>query len=300
MLVRGRDDGVTAALAEHGARVVPPVRWEKGEARVEVALAEDTDAAALVKLFPDARLLSHAQRPDLPLEGLTEKQARALVTAFEMGYYESPKRVTTGDVAKRLGLARSTFEGHLSRAERKLLGAMLPLARERMGELDAAQAYCAFSDALGYFVRVEMTQGQAIRRVSLDRDGDITEPHPYLTRILDHVRTGRDDLSDLPLDLEVSPFDREVLDLLRTIPPGRTMTYGEVARALGKPGAARAVGNACAKNPAIIVVPCHRVVPSSGGLGNYSGAGGVATKAKLLAREKGDSSIDFRRKIQDT
>src|SRR5439155_645252 len=93
------------------------------------------------------------------------------------------------------------------------------------------------------------------------------------------------DLRDIPVDLEVAPFEREVLDFLRTIPPGETITYGEIARRLGRPGASRAVGTACARNPAVIVIPCHRVVPKSGGLGNYSSEGGPETKRKLLERE---------------
>jgi len=113
----------------------------------------------------------------------------------------------------------------------------------------------------------------------------IGEDHPYLARILEHVRTGEGDLRDIPLHLEVGPFEREVLEFLRTIPPGTTMTYGEVARRLGRPNASRAVGTACARNPAVIVIPCHRVVPKAGGLGEYSAIGGRETKKKLLVAE---------------
>src|SRR5204862_2267092 len=96
--------------------------------------------------------------------------------------------------------------------------------------------------------------------------------------ILEHVRTGEGDLRDIPLHLEVGPFEREVLEFLRTIPPGTTMTYGEVARRLGRPNASRAVGTACARNPAVIVIPCHRVVPKAGRRGEYSSIGGRATQ----------------------
>src|SRR5207245_11112285 len=104
--------------------------------------------------------------------------------------------------------------------------------------------------------------------------------HPYLARILEHVHTGKGDLQDIPLALEVAPFEREVLEFLRTIPPGETITYGEIARRLGRPGASRAAGAACARNPAVIVIPCHRAVPKSGGLGNCSSAGGPTAKPK--------------------
>lgn len=84
---------------------------------------------------------------------------------------------------------------------------------------------------------------------------------------------------DLP---RTASFRRAVWDFLQRIPPGATLTYGEIARHLGHPGAARAVGAACAANPLPLLVPCHRVV-GSGGLGGF--AGGTAWKRCLLAVE---------------
>lgn len=88
---------------------------------------------------------------------------------------------------------------------------------------------------------------------------------------------------DLPLDLKGTAFQRRVWEELRRIPAGQTRTYAQVAAAIGHPKAARAVGRACATNPAPVVVPCHRVVPATGGLGNYSM--GVERKRALLERE---------------
>jgi len=147
--------------------------------------------------------------------------------------------------------------------------------------------YARFSEDLGLYVHLVMRRDQ-ITEVGLSEDppkGAAGDENPYLARIIEHIATGKDDLTDIPLDLPMAPFEREVLDLLRTIPPGEVITYGELAKRLGRPKAARAVGQACAKNPAVIVVPCHRVVPSTGGLGNYSAPGGAATKRKLLERE---------------
>ena len=84
------------------------------------------------------------------------------------------------------------------------------------------------------------------------------------------------------LDLAGSDFDRQVWRALVEIPWGETVTYGELAARLGKPGAARAVGSANGRNPIPILVPCHRVV-ASGGLGGYSG--GLDVKRWLLAHE---------------
>ena len=94
---------------------------------------------------------------------------------------------------------------------------------------------------------------------------------------------GRQPHLDLPLDVRASAFQRRVWEALRAIPYGETRTYGQVAAAIGSPGAARAVGRACATNPVAIVVPCHRVVASGGQLGGY--ASGVARKRWLLDHE---------------
>jgi methylated-DNA-[protein]-cysteine S-methyltransferase len=97
----------------------------------------------------------------------------------------------------------------------------------------------------------------------------------------------QDDLADIPLDMEgVPPFHQRVYEITRAIPPGRTLTYGEVAQRLGDPGAARAVGQALGHNPFAPVVPCHRVLAARSGAGGFSAEGGVATKLRMLQIEK--------------
>jgi methylated-DNA-[protein]-cysteine S-methyltransferase len=94
------------------------------------------------------------------------------------------------------------------------------------------------------------------------------------------------DLSDVALDLDGVPeFHRGVYDIARTIPPGRTMTYGDIARRLGGVELSRDVGQALGRNPCPIVVPCHRVLAAGGKPGGFSANGGVATKLKMLAIE---------------
>jgi methylated-DNA-[protein]-cysteine S-methyltransferase len=97
----------------------------------------------------------------------------------------------------------------------------------------------------------------------------------------------REDLSSLPVDLSALPeFERRVLEETRRIPCGETRTYGEIAAALGAAGAARAVGGALGRNPAPIIIPCHRVLAASGRSGGFSAPGGVTTKMKMLQIER--------------
>lgn len=99
------------------------------------------------------------------------------------------------------------------------------------------------------------------------------------------------DLSPIHLDMEDVPdFHRRVYQVARSISPGKTMTYGEIARAVGEPGAARAVGAALGANPFAIVVPCHRVLAANGKAGGFSANGGVATKMKMLTIERARTS----------
>ena len=91
---------------------------------------------------------------------------------------------------------------------------------------------------------------------------------------------------DLPINWAVmTPFQRKVLQATYAIPRGETRTYGQIAVAVGNPRAARAVGRAEATNPMPIVIPCHRVLASDGGLHGYGGRGGLDTKAWLLRLE---------------
>jgi methylated-DNA-[protein]-cysteine S-methyltransferase len=95
------------------------------------------------------------------------------------------------------------------------------------------------------------------------------------------------DLSTVPLDMERVPaFDRRVYEVARTIPAGKTLTYGDVAARLGEPGAAREVGRALGRNPFAVIVPCHRVIAAGGKTGGFSATGGVTTKLRLLEIER--------------
>jgi methylated-DNA-[protein]-cysteine S-methyltransferase len=94
---------------------------------------------------------------------------------------------------------------------------------------------------------------------------------------------------EIPLAMKGSPFQRRVWAHLQLIPFGTTLSYGQLAMRLGRPGSARAVGHANARNPIAIIVPCHRVIGSSGRLTGYGG--GLSTKRQLLDLEGGGASL---------
>ena len=88
------------------------------------------------------------------------------------------------------------------------------------------------------------------------------------------------------MKLKETKFQQKVWNYLKTIPKGTVKTYKQVAIAIKRPKSARAVANACGKNPYAPKIPCHRVIRSDGGLGGYSGRGGIKTKLRLLRSEK--------------
>ncbi len=131
------------------------------------------------------------------------------------------------------------------------------------------------------------TRKRLLGRVKDAREAD---PPPSvrdaITRIVTLLSGERADLSPIALDMErVSDFERQVYAIARKIPPGETLSYGDIAERLGDKLLSRDVGQAMGKNPFPIVVPCHRVVAANGKLGGFSAPGGVDTKLKMLAIE---------------
>ncbi|HET6221124.1 MAG TPA: methylated-DNA--[protein]-cysteine S-methyltransferase [Dongiaceae bacterium] len=113
---------------------------------------------------------------------------------------------------------------------------------------------------------------------------------PQVQRAIDGITTllrgEATDLSGVALDMErVPPFNRQVYEVARTIPPGATLSYGEIAARLGDPSLARDVGQALGQNPFAIIVPCHRVLAAGGKIGGFSANGGIMTKRRMLAIE---------------
>jgi methylated-DNA-[protein]-cysteine S-methyltransferase len=169
--------------------------------------------------------------------------------------------------------------------------------------------YTVFDTPLGVCALSWSTQGlrrlllPEKSRAALERRMRELEPHATagtpdatvrraLTAVARHLGGKPARFEGLPLDLEaVTSFRRRVFQTLRDLPRGHTIGYGELATRVGRPGGARAVGQAMAHNPLPVIIPCHRVLAAGGKLGGFTAYGGVTTKATLLGLE-GVSTAD--------
>lgn len=138
----------------------------------------------------------------------------------------------------------------------------------------------------------EATEGRTRARLQKRfRDATETSPPADVAATIENIIALLDgrpaDFSRAPLDIKALPeFNRQVYEIISALQPGETMTYGDIAKRLGKePQAARDVGRALGENPIPIVIPCHRVLAANGRPGGYSGSGGVKTKLRLLTIE---------------
>lgn len=171
---------------------------------------------------------------------------------------------------------------------------------------------CCFRSFIGWIITAETARGLFFTGIGADREEAIsafrtafphlseaagrveTEPHlpagSAAALIKAYLESGPrlrqvwQELAVLPLDLEPTPFQKRVWQRMRQLVPGETISYGRLARECGSPGAARAVGAACAANPVAIVIPCHRVIRSAGGLGGFGW--GLERKQALLDWER--------------
>jgi methylated-DNA-[protein]-cysteine S-methyltransferase len=136
------------------------------------------------------------------------------------------------------------------------------------------------------------TRARLVRRYPDARMGSAPpDVQDAIDGIVALLRGEASDLSEVVLVMEgLLEFERLVYEAARTIPPGATLTYGELAQRLGDAGLARAVGRALGRNPFPIIVPCHRVVAAGGRAGGFSAPGGVAAKLRLLNIERARTS----------
>lgn len=159
---------------------------------------------------------------------------------------------------------------------------------------DTALGRCGLAWSVRGLVAVSFPESSdAATRARLQRRSGAGEAAPSplaagaIARIRDLIDGRAAALDAIPLDeTGVADFERAVYAACRAIPAGHTKTYGDLAKTIGEPGAARAVGAALGRNPCPIVTPCHRVLAAGGGTGGFSAPGGVRTKLKLLEIER--------------
>ncbi len=200
-------------------------------------------------------------------------------------------RVTDAMIDAGYGSSSRFYE----RAASKL--AMTPAAYRR-GGAGASIAYAIVDSPLGRLLVAASPRGvcavamgssdaELVRAITAEYPSAVLQPahaalKTWAQRIVRHLE-GRRPRLDLPLDIQATAFQWQVWNALARIPYGETRTYKDVAAAIGRPSAVRAVAHACATNPVALAIPCHRVVRTGGGMGGYRW--GLSRKKALLAAE---------------
>lgn len=192
---------------------------------------------------------------------------------LDQTYRDGPPQAAWSAAERRL---RSTLEAetvYYDRLSETMVGDLwIAVTEEGLAAVEFGGAEAAFVERLA-----ERTRRRPLRSAVRTEEA---------SRELREYLQGRRRTFSLPVDLRhVTPFQRSVLQAARAIPAGQVATYGQIGRRIGRPRAARAIGQALGSNPVPIVVPCHRVLASDGSLGGYSGRGGIRTKRRLLQLE---------------
>jgi len=258
---------------------------------------EEGDALKLVELAERLGVSSfHLQRTFKRVMGISPRQ---YVTARRFGNFK--QLVREGET-----VTNAVYDSGFNSSSR-----VYEQAAEELGMTPATYSrggrgvkidYTIVPSALGRLLVAVTERGVcAVRMADADAEleSDLRAEFPSATlerddaRLLQTVKkvlahlTHKEPHLDLPLDIRATAFQRQVWEQLRAIPYGETVSYGDVAKALGKPGAVRAVGRACATNPVALVIPCHRVVREDKSLGGYRW--GLDRKQKLLDLERAKS-----------
>jgi len=254
----------------------------------------ETETSKLAELASHAGVsVFHLQRTFKRVMGISPRQ---YLTARKFGNFKTLVR-------KGETVTNSLYESGFNSSSR-----LYEYASEELGMTPATYSRGARGVNINYTI-VDSSMGRLLVAVTergvcavrmgdddaeLEKDLHEEFPHAQIARedsalrgpvekILNHLDKN-DACLDLPLDIRATAFQRQVWEQLRAIPYGETVSYGDVAKALGKPGAVRAVGRACATNPVALVIPCHRVVREDKSLGGYRW--GLERKKRLLDHER--------------
>ncbi|MGH9669696.1 MAG: bifunctional DNA-binding transcriptional regulator/O6-methylguanine-DNA methyltransferase Ada [Terriglobales bacterium] len=205
------------------------------------------------------------------------QQGRAVTTALYDAGYSSSSRLYER-TASQLGMTPDKYRRGAIAVPIRYATARSPLGQVLIASTDKGICHIRLGDSVE-----ELEQGLKREYPFAQRKRDDQRLRPFMEALVGYLDGDRME-PRLPLDIQATAFQRRVWEHLQTIPRGRTETYQEVAKALGEPKAMRAVGHACATNPVALVIPCHRVVRTDGGLGGYRW--GLQRKQALLEMEK--------------
>lgn len=214
------------------------------------------------------------------LKGGLEQSKSVDAAAYDAGYGSTSRIYEMA--ASRLGMTPAQYRRAGEGVSISYAFAPTPFGMMMIGATDRGICFIAFGDELEELL--SRLHGEY-------RNGRIEPmPQPYNPQfrawIDSLVSYLNDDVPkpDLPLDIRATAFEMRVWNYLARIPSGEVRSYGEVAAAIGQPTAARAVAQACARNPAAVLIPCHRVIRGSGELGGYRW--GLGRKRALIERER--------------
>lgn len=169
------------------------------------------------------------------------------------------------------------------------------MTNQRFAIFDTALGHCGIVWTDAGIAGVNLPEGSEEKTRARTRkrfpEAEESKPAPHVQKIIQEivalVAGEKIDLTHVALDHAPLPaFSKQVYEIVRTIPVGETLTYGDIAKKLGDVALSREVGQAMGKNPTPIIMPCHRVVAASGKTGGFSAPGGVDTKMKLLSIER--------------
>ena len=208
-------------------------------------------------------------------KALVKDEPGVTTALYDAGYTSSSRLYESA--GERLGMTPDHYRRGAPGVALRYATTTTPLGTVLLGATDRGIAAVYLGDSDAELVDA-LHQEFPLAAVSLDRE----TLQPWLELVVRHL-DGHVPSLELPLDIRATAFQRQVWQALRRIPLGQTRTYKELAQAIGRPTAARAVGQACAHNPVSLAVPCHRAVREDGGLGGYRW--GLDRKRKLLAKE---------------
>lgn len=266
-------------------KVIAACRYIEGECDRIPTLSEIGDRVAmspthLQRIFKQIVGVSPFQYADsLRIKRLKEhlRQGEEIApTLYEVGYGSSSRLYEKAP--KQLGMTPNTYKRLGSGEEIRYA-----IANSRLGFIIVAATKRGICNIrLGNIAaELESELQREFSNASLEKaDPELCQ---WMQSLIDYL-SGNLPLPNLPCDVKATAFQLQVWNALQAIPAGTTVTYSDVANAIGQPNSVRAVARACAKNPVALVIPCHRVVPKSGGVGGYRW--GSFRKEKLLDLEK--------------